>query len=212
MRRGLFLDFDGTLVDSLPQLRAAYSGFLRIYGVEGSPEEFEELNGPSLTEIVQRLRDRYHLDASHTDLMRHYQDVLQDHESHIRLHDGAYDLLNTAASQGFLIAIVTSSSGGRVEGLLKRTGLESAINLVIGSELSSNSKPHPDPYLVAINDLSADPVQSIAVEDSPAGVAAATAAGLPVVLVGPGKPPSSIPLLASVRSLSDVIPFLDSGP
>ncbi len=212
MRRGLFLDFDGTLVDSLPQLRAAYSGFLGIYGVEGSPEEFEELNGPSLTEIVQRLRDRYHLDASHADLMRHYENVLKDHEPHTQLHNGAYDLLNTAASRGFFIAIVTSSSRRRVEGLLKRTGLESAINLVIGSERSAKGKPHPDPYLAAINDLSADPVQSIAVEDSPAGVASATEAGLPVVLVGPGKPPSSIPLLASVQSLSEVIPFLDSGP
>ena len=212
MRHGLFLDFDGTLVDSLPQLRAAYSDFLGIYGLEGSPEEFEELNGPSLTEIVQRLQDRYRLDASHADLMRHYQDVLQKHEPNIRVHDGAYDLLNTATSQGFLVAIVTSSSRGRVEGLLRRTGLESAVDFVISSELSAKSKPHPDPYLAAISASSADPLRSIAVEDSLAGVASAIAAGLPVVLVGPGDPPPSMPLLASVQSLSDVIPFLDSGP
>ena len=212
MRRGLFLDFDGTLVDSLQQLRAAYSGFLEIYGVESSPEEFEELNGPSLTEIVQRLRDRYSLDATHADLMRQYQDILQDREPHLRVHDGAYELLDTAASQGFLIAIVTSSSRSRVEGFLRLTELESAIDLVIGSEFSAKSKPHPDPYLAAIHELSADPLRSIAVEDSLAGVTSATAAGLQVVLVGPDKAPSSIPLLASVQSLSDVIPFLDTGP
>jgi len=212
MRRGLFLDFDGTLADSLPQLRAAYSGFLQTYGVEGSPAEFEEMNGPSLTEIVQRLRDRHSLDASHADLMRHYQDVLQDQEPHLRVHDGAYDLLDTATSLGFSIAIVTSSSRSRVEGFLRRTGLESAIDIVIGSELSAKSKPHPDPYLAAIHELSTDPLLSIAVEDSVAGVTSATAAGLPVVLVGPSKAPSSIPLLASVQSLRDVIPFLDAGP
>jgi len=44
-------------------------------------------------------------------------------------------------------------------------------------------KPHPDPYLLACEDLGADPKVSFAFEDSATGVAAAKAAGMTVVAV-----------------------------
>lgn len=212
MSRGIFLDFDGTLADSIPQLRAAYAAFLARYGIEGSLAEFEELNGPSLSEIVLRLRDRYGLDPSHADLVRVYQSILHEQEPHLGMSDGAAALLDEASARGFRTAIVTSSSCTRVERFLRRNGLELAIDLIVGSEMCADSKPHPQPYLIALERLSTDPQESIAVEDSPAGVTSASAAGLRVILVGPDKMPSSAPLLTSVRSLIEVVPFLDIGP
>src|SRR5271166_2066937 len=59
-RRGLFLDLDGTLADSLGVLRRVYFCFLREFNQEGSDAEFDRLNGPKLSEIVGALQKKYH--------------------------------------------------------------------------------------------------------------------------------------------------------
>jgi beta-phosphoglucomutase-like phosphatase (HAD superfamily) len=50
--------------------------------------------------------------------------------------------------------------------------------LVIGAECS-DAKPHPEPYLEGLRRVGASASQAIAFEDSPSGMAAAVAAGLP---------------------------------
>ena len=46
----IFFDLDGTLADSLPAMYQVYLNYLTDFGQNGSKEEFEELNGPSLVE------------------------------------------------------------------------------------------------------------------------------------------------------------------
>jgi mannitol-1-/sugar-/sorbitol-6-phosphatase len=53
-------------------------------------------------------------------------------------------------------------------------------NVLITSDLTAHGKPHPDPYLAAAAALGADPADCLVIEDAPAGVAAARAAGMTV--------------------------------
>ncbi len=46
-----------------------------------------------------------------------------------------------------------------------------------------HGKPHPEPYLAAARLIGADPVDCVALEDSPAGVRSATAAGVPTLAI-----------------------------
>ena len=55
-------------------------------------------------------------------------------------------------------------------------------HLVTGDEVS-HGKPHPEPYLAAARLVGADPADCIAIEDSPAGVRSATAAGVPTIAI-----------------------------
>ena len=52
--------------------------------------------------------------------------------------------------------------------------------MLITSDATKRGKPHPDPYLAAAAALGADPVDCLVIEDAPAGVAAARAAGMTV--------------------------------
>ncbi|MCZ3386841.1 MAG: HAD-IA family hydrolase, partial [Actinomycetia bacterium] len=65
-------------------------------------------------------------------------------------------------------------------------------------------KPHPEPYLCALDLLGAMPARSVVLEDSPAGVAAGEAAGCHIVAVPSVVPIDSAPRRAVVASLTEV--------
>ena len=58
MTKGLFLDFDGTLCDSLSAMRAAYTAFLEAAGATQTLLDFDEINGPPLRQVVTNLKNR----------------------------------------------------------------------------------------------------------------------------------------------------------
>ena len=62
-------------------------------------------------------------------------------------------------------------------------GRWSYLDIIIGGDQVTKSKPEPDIYLKAASELSADPAKSLAFEDSPNGVKAALAAGMIVVQI-----------------------------
>ena len=66
--------------------------------------------------------------------------------------------------------------------MLRTLGPENFWLSVAGDEVD-RTKPHPDPYLVAAASLAVDPASCVVIEDTPTGVAAAEAAGCPVVAV-----------------------------
>ena len=66
------------------------------------------------------------------------------------------------------------------------------------------TKPDPAPYLLAAKLLDADPARCVALEDSPNGVASATAAGCLVVAVPSFLPIPAAPGRLVATSLFDV--------
>jgi sugar-phosphatase len=86
---------------------------------------------------------------------------------------GAAELLRRAD------AVVTSCSPDLARARFEAAGL-TAPAVVITSDRTERGKPHPDPYLAAAEALGADPADCLVIEDAPAGIAAARAAGMTV--------------------------------
>ena len=76
-RKWVFFDLDGTLADSLDVMFQVYCSFLQSFGVSGTQEEFQELNGPSLNEIILVLKERYQLAPTVEELTCMYKDQMQ---------------------------------------------------------------------------------------------------------------------------------------
>lgn len=83
------------------------------------------------------------------------------------------------------IPFTLASSGPRRKVLisLKWTGLLSAFPCFICADDVSRAKPAADPYLAAAALIGIDPVDCLAVEDSPNGIRSASEAGMQVVAV-----------------------------
>ena len=115
---------------------------------------------------------------------------------------GARELLAEVAAAGVPHALVTGSQRPFTEAVLASTGFRFPVT-VTGDDVS-RTKPDPEPYLLAAKLLDADPEQCVALEDSPNGVASATAAGCHVVAVPTLVPVPPAPRRLIAQSLSRV--------
>ena len=88
---------------------------------------------------------------------------------------GAAELLATVAP----LAVVTSCSPPLAAARFAAAGLTPP-PVLITSDRTPRGKPYPDPYLAAAAALGVEPSKCLVIEDAPAGVAAARAAGMAV--------------------------------
>ena len=176
--RGLFLDLDGTLADSLGVLRKVYFRFLEKFDLKGSDPEFNQLNGPTVTEIVSILRTRYALPGEESDLSLIYNQFIDEAYEEVLPLPGAMDVLENAAERGWRLALVTSNLRARAEKWVGRNGFSPLLHAVVSAEEVRRGKPFPDLYEFALSRSGCVVADSIALEDSLQGAEAALAAGL----------------------------------
>jgi len=103
----------------------------------------------------------------------------------VPLREGVAALMEEARARGLRQGIVTTSGRPSVEVLLHRqlgASWADRFEVVVCGGDVTRKKPHPEAYLRALEVLGLPPRGVLALEDSPAGVAAARGAGVAVVL------------------------------
>ncbi|MEU9349114.1 HAD-IA family hydrolase [Streptomyces sp. NPDC048278] len=109
--------------------------------------------------------------------------MLRDHAAGlVRALPGALELVCEAERHG-PIAVATASPRRFVLAVLDGLGLTSRLHAVVCGEDVTRGKPAPDAYLHAAARLNLPPADCLAVEDSPNGIRAAAAAGMPVLAI-----------------------------
>lgn len=175
----IFFDFDGTLVDSIPAMYRIYLGFLEKFGKTGTKEEFLELNGPALPEIVSILKKRYGLKDDEPSLIALYKEAIsRDYEPSLEPVDGAEDILQELNQAEFKLALVTSAYPQMATPFMKERRWENYFKHCIFGDEVTHSKPNPDIYLLALEKTNAIAETVVAVEDSPNGIISAKGAGI----------------------------------
>jgi len=184
--RHVFFDFDGVVADSVPAMFAVYAAFLTEQGVRPTQAEFDSLNGPSLPEIVARLKATHRLRPDADTLLARYTALrLAAYAGQVQPFPDAPRVLERLRAAGQPLFLVTASERGPVTAFLERWGLGACFQAVICGEDVLRGKPAPDIYRLALDRSGAAPQTALAVEDSPNGVRAAVAAGLRVLGVTP---------------------------
>jgi HAD superfamily hydrolase (TIGR01509 family) len=101
------------------------------------------------------------------------------------LREGVRELLQDCSQSAVRLGVVTTTSRSNVEALLSThlgRDWQSGFATVICAEEAPKKKPNPQAYLLALEALRLPPAETVAMEDAPAGVAAAQAAGVPVIV------------------------------
>jgi beta-phosphoglucomutase len=205
----ILLDLDGTLADSLPTMRSAYGEFLRQFGIEPTEAEFDSLNGPTLEEIVRKLRVSHGLSAEAPQLEAIYLQILARTYAQVLPNPGAEYLLEKAKSNACTVGVVTSNSSRRAEDWLTAAGLSHRVDFVVSGEDVAHGKPHPEPYLIASKRSQRALEKIVAVEDSPQGALSAVSAGLRTFVLTPefGRHswPDGVTAVGSLAALADAL-------
>jgi HAD superfamily hydrolase (TIGR01509 family) len=203
--RAVLFDMDGLLVDSEPLWFVVEREVCERLGGQWGAADQEALIGGSLERTVSWLLAKATgaVTASRADVARWLvagmaRLVL---ERGLSLQPGAARLLAALDAAGVPCALVTASSRAIMDAVLKVTGLSFGVT-VCGEDVR-RPKPDPEPYLLAATRLGVPAAGCVVLEDSPTGIAAARAAGCPVIAV-PSVPVLPAPGLITVKSLDEV--------
>ncbi len=184
MPAAVIFDMDGVLLDSEPLHYEAVRQILAEQGVDFPLEDYFRYLGTTLTSTWDDLCERYPITMSFAQFEARYNaDVLQQYQAGAPLIAGARELVSQLREAGVPIAVASSSHRMWVEAALIGAGLRDDFDQTTAGDEVAMGKPSPEIYLKAAAKLGLDPAECIAVEDAPAGVESASAAGMKVVLV-----------------------------
>jgi len=180
----VIFDLDGVLVDSNPiserQMRAwaARHGvsFARIAAIH---------HGRPTVETVRLVAPHLDVEAE----ARLIETAETGDTDGLRLFPGASRLLGGLPDGRW--AIVTSGTRPLATTRLDHVGLRRPGVLVTADDVR-RGKPAPDPYLLAAARLGVVPTRCVVIEDAPAGVASARAAGARVIAVASTMAPAAL--------------------
>ncbi len=195
---------DGLLVDTEPLWYQAECAVMARLGGDWRPADQQALVGGSLDHSVRYLLRRARRQASPAQVGRWLTGTMIELVATrpVPLLPGAAELLAQVARAGLPHALVTGSQRSVMAAVLQRTGTHFPVTVC--REDVRRPKPDPEPYRLAAARLGAEPGRCVALEDSPAGVAAAEAAGCRAVAVPSLAPVPPRPGRLVVSSLAEL--------
>ncbi|MEV7869790.1 HAD family phosphatase [Streptomyces sp. NPDC088124] len=126
---------------------------------------------------------------------------------------GVRELLDALDARQLPYCVASSGGHDRIEHSLTVTGLWNRFaGRVFSAEDVPRGKPAPDLFLHAAHTLAVPPAACLVVEDSPAGVTAALAAGMPVIGYAGGPTPREALAHASHGVIDDLRVLVEEGP
>ena len=182
---GILLDMDGVLLDTERVSHRCWSEAERETGVFMPEGFYFSLIGQSMPLIEQRLNGilgssegvRSLLEAAHA----HYDRALREEEMVAK--DGALALLQSLTDRQIPFCLATSTFTELAALKLRSAGLDELVPLRVCGDMIAASKPAPDIYLSASEQLALPPGRLLAIEDSENGLRSALAAGCRVIHV-----------------------------
>ena len=173
-------DNDGVLVDAEGLYFRATQEVLRTVGICLTADQFKEISLRRGESCLGLAAGRgIEIEQLRAERDQRYAELLGSQSWAI---DGAEEVLRSLHGQ-VRMGVVTSARKVHFETAHASTGLRQYLDFVLTREDYQHTKPHPEPYLTAMARHDLRPEDCIVVEDSERGLAAATAAGSPCLIV-----------------------------
>jgi beta-phosphoglucomutase len=217
MLSAVIFDFDGVIVDTEPLHCRAFQQILEPHGISFTWEEYletyvgyddrdalkaafeslgEELDEDRLLELISVKGDAFEQLVS---------------EQGAKPYKGIHDLVEQLVGK-LPVALCSGALRRDIDPILVALDFTAVFDVIVTADDVSNSKPHPESYELAVRLLAEahegkdiQPRNCVAIEDTPAGIEAASGAGLSVVGVTNSYPEERLAgACCTVESMEDV--------
>ena len=180
----IIFDFDGLLMDTERCSLASWQHVWAQHGLELDLSTFWPTHSGDVSEerygrLAEAVGPSFDRDACHTTRLAYRDDL----NASLGFRPGIEAWLRRGGEIGMRMAIASGSHREWVTTHLARVGCLNQFELLACGDETSGHKPDPAIYQLALERLGVAPESAVAVEDTPHGVLAATAAGMRCVAI-----------------------------
>ncbi|MFC4768333.1 pyrophosphatase PpaX [Effusibacillus consociatus] len=171
----ILFDLDGTLIDTNELILQSFEHTLEHY-FPGRYTRKDVL--PYMGEPLVKQLGRWAEPERVPEMAGTYRNYnVEQHDRLVAIFPDVQEVLEELKNLGCRMAVVTSKMRLTAEMGLRRFGLERYMGTIITIEDTEKHKPDPEPLLLAMKRLGADPVKTLMVGDSPYDILGGQSAG-----------------------------------
>ena len=209
--KAVIFDFDGTLVDSAPDLVAALNVLRARRGL--LPVEARSITTLVANGSRAMMREFLLRDGDDMEELRQQFLAAYDSTNHQRtkLFAGIESMLGRLEQHGVVWAIVTNKPKAQTETLLTVLNLQRRVAQLVCGDTLSRAKPHPDGLLKVCEQLALQPQKCLYVGDNLIDRQAAESCAMPFAAAGWGYWYERDTTAKVLNAPDEILPMLGAG-
>lgn len=203
MIKAILFDLDGTLANTDPLHYRTWQEVLAQHDLQIDRQFYQKrFSGRLNPDIIRDILPHLSPEAGQQ-LSDAKEATFRQRASEMPPLTGLLELMAWASDRHLKQAVVTNAPRANAEFLLTALKLTESFEFVVLAEDLPYGKPDPLPYRHALERLGLEPTEAIAFEDSPSGIQAAIAAGIPTIGVATTHNPEQLAALGTTLVIHD---------
>jgi len=202
MKKAVIFDMDGVIFDSERAVMQCWKEVASRHNIPDIEKAILACTGTTMVRTREIMLNMYGADFPYDEYARESSTIFHSRYDGGRLpmKPGVKELLTFLKEHDKKIALASSTRQQVVTDELRDAGIIEYFDRIICGDMVSRSKPAPDIFLKACEELNISPSDSYAIEDSYNGIRAAHAGGLHPIMV-----PDLLPADEEMQSLAEII-------
>ncbi len=210
----VIFDMDGVIFDSESKVIECWIETAERHGIKDIEELCRMCLGTNAAETKRIALEFYGKDFPYDEYKKEMSDLyhLRYDNGRLPMKAGIKELLIFLKDNGIKIALASSTRSVVVNNQLRDAGILPYFDKIVCGDMVSRSKPAPDIFLKACEELCVAPQNAIGIEDSYNGIRSVHSAGMRPIMVPDLAPPTAeMERLAEIilPSLTKVIDYIN---
>lgn len=200
--KAVIFDMDGVIFDSERLILEAWKQTAKKYGIEHIEEVLFQCIGVNSVITKEIFLKSYGRDFPYDEYKKETSLIFQTwcNTTGLPVKKGVNELLQYLNENGYLVGLASSTRYAVVCQEIEAAHLNRYFKNITGGDMLKKSKPEPDIFLMACENLSVLPEEAIGIEDSFNGIRAVWRAGMLPIMI-----PDLIPPDDEMKQLSSYI-------
>lgn len=182
---GIVFDMDGVLFDTERISREIFLAMADKYQMDGMEELYPRFVGRNHTDTITLFHGKYGQNFPAEEFLNTcahlHLETVQKHG--LPLKKGAREIVAFLQEKRVPRAICSSTDYQVILDHLRQVGMEDSFTTIVGGDMVAHSKPLPDIYQKACENLGLSCSECMGVEDSPNGIRSCSCAGLVTIMI-----------------------------
>lgn len=200
--KAVVFDMDGVIFDSERAVMECWMILADKYGLPNMERPYRACIGVNDASTRRIMLDEYGEDFPYEKYSREASTMYHEKYDGGRLpmKKGVFELLEFLHGHGIRVALASSTKRTTVVNQLRDAGILKFFEVIVTGDMVERSKPFPDIFLKACEELGEKPSDCYAIEDSYNGIRSAHAGGLHPIMV-----PDLLPADEEMRNLAEAV-------